>query len=42
MAGVDVRIERGRRAADLGRFRVQWMGGDGSKVVAEGGGSGAV
>jgi len=39
MAGVDVRSERSGRTADLGRFRVKRMGGDGSKVVAVGGGS---
>ena len=42
MAGVEVWVERSRRTADLGRFRVKRMGGDGSKVVAVGGGSGAV
>ena len=42
MAWVDVWVGRRRRAADLGRLRVQRMGGEGSQVVAEGGGSGAV
>ena len=41
MAGVDVRVGRRRRAADLGRFRVKRMGGEGAKIVAESGGSGS-
>ena len=38
MAGVDVWVDRRRRATDRRRFRVERMGGKGSEVVAEGGG----